>query len=94
MSFVPYLQAFRKLLGRMPKRVISLEERLRTPEFSMKVDEARKRLDAEDAADEYRCPKCAGPTEFVMLHRDGSGRRFFACRDWRCGGGVWSGVKP
>jgi hypothetical protein len=39
--------------------------------------------------DDPRCPKCAGATEFVTLHRDGSGRRFFACQDGSCGGGVW-----
>jgi hypothetical protein len=36
-----------------------------------------------------RCPKCGGDTQFVILHRDGSGRRLFACNDASCGGAVW-----
>lgn len=43
-----------------------------------RIDEART-----------RCPKCAGPTQFAVEHRDGSGRRLFACIDHACGGGVW-----
>jgi hypothetical protein len=41
-----------------------------------------------------RCPKCAGPTEFATLHRDGSRRRFFVCTDPSCGGGVWLPSPP
>lgn len=43
---------------------------------------------------EPHCPKCGGPTEFAVLHRDGSGRRLFACRDSSCGGGVWVPPSP
>lgn len=47
------------------------------------------------AGGETRCPKCGGPTQFAMLHPNGSGRRFYVCNDSTCGGGgVWLPAQP